>query len=274
MYHNKMAAAIKVNGRVVRDNDETAYIPFGAEYSIFIKNLNSVRALISISVDGTDATGGTRLIVEPNSSVELERFIENGNLNAGLRFKFIERSEKIENGPRGVKVDDGLIRISYEFERVQPPILVSYTPYRYNLSRTFDTNVYGSNATSTATYSADDVTRGASLCSTASITSANTSTSPLRSAEASTVGSNAVPQNTAGITVGGSVSDQKFSVGSWFPTDGVEHVMVLRLLGEVEGRVVTQPVLARTKVDCPTCGTKNKVGTKFCSECGTGLSIV
>jgi len=73
------------------------------------------------------------------------------------------------------------------------------------------------------------------------------------------------------ITVPGSVSEQKFEHGTWFPTDGQKHVMVLRMLGQIGEAPVAAPVLVTTKIECPTCGKKNKSNVKFCSECGTGL---
>lgn len=283
MYQDKMAFAVKVNGRVVRDNDETAFIPFGAEYSLFIKNLNSVRALVRVSIDGKSVTDDVDLVVGPNQSIDLERYIQNGNLSAGQRFKFIERTAKIENGPRGIKVDDGLIRIEYEFERVKPPIK-TYTSSILrgggdidyfkggdflNTSKgigsdvVYDTALYSANATSTSV-SSDSVY---AMNATRSVRSRSAS---LNTAEREVKTSAVV--NDVGITVGGSVSTQQFSEAAWFPTDGVKHVMIMKILGETEtGKPVERPVLVRTKVDCPTCGTKNKVGTKFCRECGTGL---
>ena len=84
MYNDKVVAAIKVNGQVLRESGDTVILPFGCEYSILAKNLNSVRAQISVSVDGQDATEGTRLIIAPNGSVELERFIRAGNLRVAI----------------------------------------------------------------------------------------------------------------------------------------------------------------------------------------------
>jgi hypothetical protein len=83
----------------------------------------------------------------------------------------------------------------------------------------------------------------------------------------------ATAQNLAGITVPGSVSEQKFETGSWFPTDGQKHAMVLRLFGEMAGAPVVAPVTVKTKPVCSTCGHHNKWDSKFCSECGTGLVL-
>jgi hypothetical protein len=117
VYHQKLVACIKVNGQVLRESDSTVSIPFGSEYSILLKNLNSKRVQVKVHVDGTDATDGTWLILGPNQSLELERFIRNGNLQSGNRFKFIPRTKQIEQH-RGLKADDGLIRIEYKTERV------------------------------------------------------------------------------------------------------------------------------------------------------------
>ena len=90
--------------------------PFGSEYTISIKNHNSIRAAVSIDIDSTDATGGHDLIIEPNATIELKRFIKNGNLSTGNAFKFIERTASIENH-RGIGQSDGLVRLSYQFEQ-------------------------------------------------------------------------------------------------------------------------------------------------------------
>ena len=118
VFQDKIVTAIKVGGKVLRENGDTVTLPFGSEYSILVKNLNSVRTQVTISVDGTDAAG--RLVIGPNSSLELERFIRNGNLETGNRFKFIERTAEVE-AHRGITVDDGLIRVEAWRERVPVP---------------------------------------------------------------------------------------------------------------------------------------------------------
>jgi hypothetical protein len=53
MYSNKLVASIKSNGKILREFNDKVYVPFGTEYSILIKNLNTVRASVNIFVDGT-----------------------------------------------------------------------------------------------------------------------------------------------------------------------------------------------------------------------------
>lgn len=289
MYSQKFATAIKVAGKVLRENGEMVALPFGAEYVIHLKNLNSVRALVSVEIDGVDATGGTRLIIPANGSIDFERFINEGNMDEGLRFKFIERTKKIENGPRGISAEDGLIRIEFEFEQQRPVYVPPPRRALYNILRSYDGDTYGGTLPPTADLmnSTRSATFGApSASSVADMTKAYNCSTPLgpaptqhtrrtlnRTFKAS--GSvNAEPLNDVGITVGGSVSDQKFVQGARFPTDGVKHVMILKLLGQVGEQPVKEAITVKTRQECPTCGTKNKFGTKFCKECGTGLTVV
>lgn len=117
-YSKGFIACVKVNGKVLREDADIVTLPFGAEYSVLLKNLTSVRAQVKVSVDGTDATEGTWLIVPANGELELERYIRNGNFDKGNRFKFIERTGQIEAN-KGIGASDGLIRVEYKSEVVQ-----------------------------------------------------------------------------------------------------------------------------------------------------------
>lgn len=275
MYQNKLVATIKVNGKVLRETNGTVAIPFGSEYSVFVKNLNSRRALVKISVDGED---GTWLIVQPNNSIELERFIRNNNLNSGNKFKFIERTDAIEEH-RGIKADDGLVRIEYKFERehVQQPI-VDYgwdnwpkpcfppIPWDRRGPRLGD-NLYKSARPSAS---------GSILRSTRStgISGQSVNTSNYATPEAFSETSCAFQSSSAeptGITVDGGISHQQFVYGENFETETQSHVIVLRLVGELAGKKVSKPITVKTKVNCSSCNLKNKPGAAYCSRCGTGL---
>ena len=87
MYSNKFASAIQVGGKILREFKDSVYIPFGSEYNIVLKNLNTVRALVTVTIDGKTAIED--LVVPADSQVILERFF-NGNVHTGNKFKFIE----------------------------------------------------------------------------------------------------------------------------------------------------------------------------------------
>jgi hypothetical protein len=234
MYSNQFAAAIKVNNKILREFGDTVYLPFGSEYQIRLKNLNTTRAKVTVEIDGQNVTDGG-LVIDSFQTVDLERFIRNGNLSEGNRFKFIERTSKIEDH-RGIKLEDGLITIRYEYEI-----------FSYNVN-----------------YSADIVQKNNLInCSYRSMNINSGPTAKLTS------------HSETGITVEGSKSNQKFNTTSWRGSIGGSHVMVIKLLGETEeNKKVREPVTVKTKLECKTCGTTNPVTSKFCSECGTSLEIV
>jgi len=278
MYSNKLIAVVKSNGKVLREQGENVFLPFGQEFTILIKNKNSLRALIKIEIDGTDATEGTSLIVPANGEVELERFIKNGNLQQGNKFKFIERTAQIEQH-RGAKVDDGFIRIEFEFEREAQPIKsqpIYTTPWRPYEEKHFFLNqeVYSQDLHTLRSVSRSGVTGTASLADSQPLMNMAVAQNASYAAQA-TADSNTAEQALTGITVPGAVSDQKFTVGAWFPTDGVKHVIIMRMFGETaQGVQVTKPVTVKSKPKCTTCGHTNKANAKFCSNCGTSLTLV
>ncbi len=261
-FKDNLVAVVKANGKVLRESDGSVSLPFGSEYSVLVKNLDSKRIQVKISIDNTDATEGTHLIIDPNSSVELERFIKNGNLHAGNRFKFIERSDAVE-AHRGIQVDDGLVRIEAWTEFVQQVVNVPiindirwnyyypnypWGPYRHD--HWCSTNIPGM--------------QNASFVADASSSPNNV----LTCSATNTVSCD------AGITVPGSVSNQSFTATSSFMVEPQSRVIVLKLRGRFGEAIVQQPITVKHKPVCVTCGKTNAGDARFCSTCGTALQII
>ncbi len=244
MYESKLAAAIKVNGKVLREFKDTVYIPFGSEYSILLKNLNTTRAVVNVFIDGEDMVPGG-IVINAGQEVDLERSVKNGNLSEGNRFKFIERTGSVERH-RGVKLEDGLVRVEFQFE--QPP-----RPIVWNT-----TNIGG-------IYPQDGILRGVNDVHYGVTCSATSATY-----DATSVNSAHGLLNDVGITVPGSKSEQKFSTTYLGALESAKHSMVFKLLG---GEEVKIPVTVKHKPKCVTCGKQNKATAKFCTECGTHLEI-
>jgi hypothetical protein len=252
MYHNKLVASLKANGKILREFKDTVYIPFGSEYSFLLKNLNTKRALVNVFIDGEDMTPGG-LVLNAGQEVDLERSIKNGNLTEGNRFKFIERTGSVEKH-RGIKLEDGLVRIEYQFELYD----IKYQPF-FNSSilrgQTYDSH-YGTTtgdwaSPMGATYSATNV----------SLNSLN-------------ISAQAQSLNDVGITVPGSKSTQSFTTTTIGVLESQKHSIVLKLLGETaDNEPVRKPVTVKHKPKCVTCGKQNKATAKFCTECGTALEI-
>jgi zinc-ribbon domain len=114
MYSNKLAVAIKTNGQVLREYGDKVYVKFNSEYSILIKNLHSTRAVVNVFIDGVNQTP-SGLVIDAGRECDFERSLLNGSLTAGNKFKFIERTAGIEQH-RGVQLEDGLVKIEYQFE--------------------------------------------------------------------------------------------------------------------------------------------------------------
>lgn len=238
MYANKFAVAVKHRGKVLQEFGEIVYLPFGSEYGLLLKNLNTVRATVKVSIDGTDATEGVSLVVQPNSSIELERFIKNGNLNAGNRFKFIDRNQHVINH-RGIHPEDGLLRVTFAFEVPPQPSWNGWP----------------------AGSAVDQLARGGSL----------TAQNPSPGWNSASVSASA---KGAGITAPGGISHQQFQNVGQFVT-GQQHVIVLQLAGQsAQAGNIQNVVYTRSKIDCSVCGYKARPTSNFCSQCGASLQII
>lgn len=262
MYNNKLIVAVKTNNKVLREFGDKVYIPTGSEYSLLIKNLNSSRAKVSITIDGQDVMDGQSLVVNGNDQIELERFIKNGNITSGNKFKFITRTAAIEQH-RGIDVSDGLIRVEFQYEsaplfhnlnnvysngtKPRPPAFPDQSPFWYgdNLSCQNDIQNYIAKGVNTR-----DVLRSKSFSV------------------------NAITQAEVGITVPGSISKQQFTTVSDFYCLPDKHVIVLQMLAIADDCEIVEPITVKHKPKCITCGRVNKAKSKFCDQCGTSLTII
>lgn len=272
MYNQKLVASIKSKGKILREFKDTVYIPFASEYSILLKNLNTVRAVVNVFIDGENAVPGG-LVIDPGRSVDLERWIKNGNLTEGNRFKFIERTAAVENGPRGIKEEDGLIRVEYQFELPRPVINVNnivgglhYPPgvRTFNVGGTLRSVDWSKNGEITAQAATVQINN---YCANNNISA---SVGELHDGMATMDWC----ANETGITVPGSKSEQKFQTTTVGALDPTVHNIVLRIVGDLgHNKPVDQPVTVNHKPKCTTCGKQNKAHAKFCVECGTALEI-
>ena len=292
MYNQKLVASLKANGKILREYKDTVYIPFGCEYSFLLKNLHTQRAVVNVYIDGDVAVEGG-LVINAGEEVNLERYVKGGNLSAGNRFRFIERTSAVENGPRGIKLEDGLIRIEFQFELPRPILWVNTTyttntPYYPAGVRTSEypgtTDKYTVAASGSVNqmnvggvlrgvdHSNGGVTRAAAASATnASLQSMGISTSI---GEVHDGAACMDSYNDVGITVPGSRSDQKFTSVVMGQMESEKHTIILKLLGETpDNKPVIKPVTVYSKPKCVTCDKQNKISAKFCTECGTSLEI-
>lgn len=237
MFKKDFVVAIKVSGKVLREDGELVRVPFGSEYSILLKNLKQTqKAVVGITIDGKSVTEN-RLIVNPNSSVDLERPVSN---DEGFKFKFIERTSSIESY-RGIKAEDGLVVIDFQFEREIP--VQTYRPGVYYRKRFLDDG-FSNPIERGASYNDFDVS-----CS-------------LYNGSVKAV-------NNVGITGSGSSSDQSFTYGSVRILEPEIHRIIFRLVGDVD-----KPVLVDSKKICDLCGQVYSSDAMFCKFDGNRLRLL
>jgi hypothetical protein len=279
MYKERFIAVIKYNGKVLRERDDVVTLPFGSEYSIMLKNLESRKAVVNVSVDGDDVLDGKSIIVAPNSEMELKGFMKGTAVRN--RFKFIQKTKDISDY-RGDKLDDGIVRVEFKYEKKVTTEIKREEKYTYpKIWWDYRCPVCGNwPCTCIKWYSYNDFNFGSSsfYCLNDSGgsggLSCNSGDNTVNCFSSSFTADNAVgaPMDDEGITVKGSETKQDFTYGYTRELEEDSSVIVLRLRGTTKkGTAVNKPVTVRTKLTCPTCGRKSRSSAKFCKNCGTCL---
>lgn len=240
VYSNNLIAVIKHKGKILREfTGNTVRLPFGSDYSIYIKNKDAVRkAVVQVKVDGKDALDGNKLIVDPESATELKGFMKGSVVKN--KFRFIEKTDEISNY-RGNFVEDGLIELNYQFEEY--PKVKWAQPIIWNYHSDYNT-FYGS-----------EIKYSSSECSS------------LVKAKSSIV-------NDSGITVPGAETYQPFVIGNVGDLENIKYNIIINLKGEVltdKKTLIKKPITVKTKLRCPTCGRRWSSSIKYCGNCSTYL---
>lgn len=265
-YKDLFVAEVKCNGKFLRVRDDKVYLPFGSEYSIYLKNMNTRRASVKISIDGQDVLDGNDLVLNGNSSVELEGFLK--GITAKNKFKFIQKTKEIQDY-RGDKADDGLIRIEFAYEKITASFdfIKSYT-YTYHDTNAKYGGVLNEGRGCRDIYAGSTIGKGMNMVYDSEPVSMYYSSC---NASCNSSLESSAPLVDEGITVKGSECQQKFNYVTMGETDPAE-VIVIGLKGLTEtSNTVTQPVTVSQKLQCSSCGKWWKTKYKFCPNCGTYL---
>lgn len=276
--------AVKVDGKVLREINGEVVLPFGSEYTIFLKNNSSERVSVDVYIDGTDVLNGSSIIIEGKSSTELKRFLDvSKSMTTGNAFKFIEKTEKVEKH-RGNKAEDGLLTVVYRFEN-KKMYTIDTVPYDYPVRWTYDSwndrsfknNEFINNDWNNyVTLSNNNVNSGILRGTHQTVTPTSGTTTAVNAATKGVQHTHySQTVNTdVGITVPGSVTDQTFTRARHFSAiNQPEYSMTLKLYGSVDGKVVEKPFVVKRNIKCITCGETCRQTAKFCHECGTCLDI-
>jgi hypothetical protein len=251
-YDSGHVACVIVNGQVKREQSEgserTVRIPFDSEYAIRIKNKTNYRSLVKVLIDGTICA--ERLLLRPQQSIDLERFVIDGDLSKGNRFKFVSaQNPNVQDPTAG---ENGLIQVI-----VEPEVHYTYAwnpPTNWgiwNFINNSGPTIYGASNSGGAggggagaggAYNGQPIggtymnvnTGGVSGCvnSTSSVLTSNSTTSHSYSSNsAPTMGHSVELPKDAGATVEGSQSNQRFyETNEWFQTSAAITIPI-RLRG-------------------------------------------
>ena len=121
MYTKGIALSIKKDNEFLREKnshgERQVFLPFGTEYSIYVKNKNNRRAKFQVKIDGKFTHPDEEwYVVNPYEAFDLERFMLDGDMNKGEKFKFVNVEG---SGEEPGLADNGLIEITVQLE--EPP---------------------------------------------------------------------------------------------------------------------------------------------------------
>lgn len=122
LLHSLKAASSTSPTLLSMHKKSVVHLPFGSEYTLFFKNMSTERAIIGVEIDGTDVLGGNRLVVDGKSETHLERFVLDGNLEKGRKFKFVSLDSPDVQNPTADK--NGLVRITAQWEAPRPAVRI------------------------------------------------------------------------------------------------------------------------------------------------------
>lgn len=274
-YKDNFVVEVKCKGKILRVRDGAVYLPFGSEYSLLLKNLNSRRASVKVHVDGQDALDYSSLILGPNETTELQGFLS-GNV-ARNRFKFIQKTKQIQDH-RGDRVDDGLIRVEFAFEKEPETIKTILTEHHHHHHHHRNEHIYHHwnynnwfSDNSSAKYGSADNVRAVFSNNASDVVGCSGNSQSSNMVQVESLGIESQPLADEGITVKGSECNQEFRYASIGSLEA-SKVITIQLKGISENQAqVSAPVTVQTKLECKTCGTKSKSSFKYCPNCGTYL---
>lgn len=293
MYSNKLVACVKADGKVLREKGEEVYLPFGSEYGLYFKNENNRKVQINVEIDGEDVLFGKTLLLDAGETMDLKGYVRDTFGKDNRAFKFITKTQEISDF-RGDRAEDGLVKITYQFEKDQPirPTLIRksiwddfdhrvYTncgdnkhPFEDSLRNVNLSDFFGDvklNASATNTTFGSDSTHYSNAVSS-SVTNASYTTDASFQANSMNVSMRSLNvSNDPGITVEGSATGQSFQQGYIGTLEDKIHTMVFQLRGLTSEEQVQEPVTVKTKKQCPSCGKKWKSSFEYCPHDGTFL---
>ena len=269
MYRNGFIIAVKNDrGQVLREAEgQHVYLPFNSEYKIFLKNDHPRRALVKIRIDGTDILGGQGLVLSPFSESEIERFVLDGNLSKGKKFKFVSLNDSKVQNPTSSK--NGFIEVEFTLE-AQPSVfytttVATWSPISNPLPTWWGSPTRITSEPDSCTSKGGGGSRSSSMSGNINCFSASMST-----CDCNIVESFNADASQKGATVEGDSSSQTFGTTSIGELETSSTTLTLQILAPKDHFTPTTVEMTKVKY-CTSCGMKLRYTDKYCSKCGERL---
>ena len=276
VYCEKFVAIIVCNGKIVREvrsnGQDVVPLPFGQDYSIRLKNLHSRRAAVKITIDGKDVVDGKKIILDVDETTELEGFMDGHTVKN--RFRFIKHTKDTKEF-RGERIDDGIVRIEWQFEEEYiPPKKIIHEEHYYHHYDYYHHDYWWPHTPQWPSKRWNDIIFTNNTSADKGISGINNVS---YSANVDTFSSNITRDINAdslddGFTGKGSQTKQEFSRGYVGKLESQKHVIVIQLKGtDKQSKPIKKVVTTKDKLQCVNCGHQCKSSMQFCPECGSFL---
>jgi len=258
MYSNGHVVAVQVNGKTVNDSNGKVLLPFGVEYSLMLKNRNDRKAVVRVYIDGDEVTKTGKLILEANSSLNLERYID--DMDKGAKFKFVPLGHK-DVDDKG-NSEKGWVEVRFQLVKPpQMPVIIHedhiYHEHHHHNYWDYPHWKYPYYTNNPIWYSANSGDCVGTLNNGGmNLTTVNCNSNVTFSSNFS---------QESGATIKGNNSNQKFSYSYVGELESQETVIRFQLVGTSDKDVASQ----YTKTHCNQCGKRYEKNDIFCSKCGT-----
>lgn len=242
------------SGNTLREtNYNQVYLPFNSEYKIYLKNNHNRKALASIKIDGKSI--GEDIILRSYQSLDLERFILNGDLNSGKRFKFVPLSDSKVQDP--TDSNNGFVEVKFTLEKEKSVIKGLFINSDFEIDNDFISTGTNKYKPICDIYYSNNMSSGSLKVDNPYI-------------HVSNFVSFAPPTSDQGATIEGSNSNQSFVYGSIKELEDFSITLILQILGKIEYVTVTasHTVKNTKKKYCSNCSKILRYYDKFCSRCG------
>lgn len=272
VYLEKLAVCVVSGKGIVAEQDvhsgeSTVRLPFGTDYGLRIKNLNTQDAVVSISIDGKDVLDNDQIVIKANSEANLDGFMDNGKVRSA--FRFIEKTKEISDY-RGDNIDDGIIRIEWQWVQKS-----SFNDYVYRKNPLDIPRPYWDQKTGDNSYLDPDPWKEKMFGAVPDNMNIDITDQCVATDSSILRGQNLSKNsfNDNGITVEGEDVNQDFQYTNVGPLESEKHVIIMHIKGKDpdEQKPVQKVMLTNTKIRCKTCGKRHRSNLKFCSNCGTKL---